>query len=213
MKRRSVLATLAFAGVDLIVPSARAQEKNSSNAMAGRLLKAVSPLGDRSVGLGNAPVVMVVYGSMTCEHSAEFNQNVWPSLNEKYVAAGKLRMIFRELPLDNLALSAFTLARSVPEDKYFALLDVMWNRQKFWRTSEPKPELYKIMQLTGMTAEKFEAVLEDKDKLTAVYNAGRSAQAEFLIKKTPTIFINGSLVLGHEDPAEFIKMIDAALAA
>lgn len=212
INRRSVLVGCTAFGIGVFATTAFAKRNDLLSVMAKRLLNAVSPLGDRSRGANDAPVVMVVYGSMTCEHSAEFNQVVWPALNEKYVGTGKLRMIFRELPLDNLALSAFVLARSVPEEKYFALLDMMWRRQKFWRTPEPKAELFKIMQLTGMTIEKFESVLSDKDSLAAVYKAGKAAQAEFAIKKTPTIFINGRLVSGHEDPAEFITMIDEELA-
>lgn len=214
--RRVTLAALfvgTFGGSQNFANLAMAQENGSPDAVAAKLLKSVSPLGDRSVGKADAPVVMVVYGSTTCEHSAEFSQNVWPILNEKYVVTGKMRMIFRELPLDNLALATLTLARSVDAEKYFALLDVFWKRQKLWRNSQPKQELFKIMQMTGMTSDTFETVLQDKQILNAIYNAGRSAQAEFGIRKTPTIFINGRLAVGHEDPAEFITMIDAALLA
>lgn len=209
----SALTAFTFSMVGIIKSSAFAEEAVIPEVLATRLLKSVSPLGERTIGVDNASVNMVVYGSTTCEHSAEFSQNVWPQLRNKYVAAGKLRFIFRELPLDNLALATFVLVRSLPEDQYFPMLEVLWKQQKVWRTRAPKNELLQIMKMAGMTIEKYESTLQNKDAMLAVYNAGKSAQAEYGIKKTPTIFINGRLVATHEEASEFVTIIDSELAA
>lgn len=216
ISRRLVLASLPALGLGAagnFGSPAFAQEAMTPEMLAAKLLASPSPLGERSMGPADAPAVMVAYGSATCEHSAEFSQAILPQLRAQYIESGKLRYVFRELPLDKLALATFVLVRSLPEDRYFAVLDVLWQQQKLWRNPAPKPELFRIMQMAGMTMETFDSVLRDQKLFAAVFNAGKTAQAEFGIKKTPAIYINGSFVAGHEDVAEFTKMIDAALTA
>lgn len=216
INRRLVLASLSALGLGAAAKfgaPAFAQEAMTPGMLAAKLLASPSPLGERTMGPADAPAVMVAYGSTTCEHSAEFSQAILPQLRAQYIDGGKLRFVFRELPLDNLALATFVLVRSLPEDKYFAVLDVLWQQQKLWRNPTPKAEVFRIMQMAGMTMETFDSVLRDQKLFAAVYNAGKAAQAEFGIKKTPAIYINGNLVAGHEDVAEFTKMIDAELAA
>ena len=40
-----------------------------------------------------------------------FHETTYPELKKKYIDTGKVRFIFREFPLDQLALAAFMLAR------------------------------------------------------------------------------------------------------
>ena len=85
---------------------ALSQNATSEAATAGKLLAAVPSLGERSLGSAAAKVVMIEYASVTCTYSAAFNETVWPGLRRDFVETGKLRVIFREFPMDKLALSA-----------------------------------------------------------------------------------------------------------
>ncbi|MBI2719042.1 MAG: DsbA family protein [Rhizobiales bacterium] len=215
MDRRTAvtgLVALAFAGAGRFALPALAQEAGEAKALAAKLLAAAPSLGERSLGRIDAPVVMVEYGSATCEHSAEFNQNVWPELRRDYVESGKMRFIFRELPLDNLALGAFILVRSLPEDKFFPILDLLFARQKLWRTATPKEEMFRIMQQAGMDRATFESSIRRNDIAKAIFEAGKAAQAEFGIRKTPAIYVNGRVIAGHEAVAEFKTAIESELA-
>jgi protein-disulfide isomerase len=60
---------------------------------------------------GDAPVTIVEYASMTCPHCATFHKTTYPELKKKYIDTGKVRFIFREFPLDELAVAASMLAR------------------------------------------------------------------------------------------------------
>ena len=84
---------------------------------ASKLLASVPALGERSLGNEAAKVVMIEYASVTCTYSAAFNETLWPELKRGFVETGKLRLIFREFPMDRLALSAFMPARCIPEKK------------------------------------------------------------------------------------------------
>ena len=83
-------------------------------------------LPDKVLGSEDAPLTIVEYASMTCGHCANFHKNTYPHLKKEYVETGKARFVFREFPLDPVASAAFMLARSVPEDKYFEVVDFMF---------------------------------------------------------------------------------------
>src|SRR5262245_32525740 len=84
------------------------------------------PLPDLVLGKADAPVTVIEYASMTCPHCANFHRSTYPALKEKYIDTGKVRFIFREFPLDDLAAAASMLARCAGGEKSIALVDVLF---------------------------------------------------------------------------------------
>jgi len=212
MNRRQfsvALGTVALLGVNFASRPAYAQE---AAEVAKRLLDAASPLGDRSLGKADAPVVMIEYASATCPHCAEFHETVLPQIKSQYIETGKVRFIFREFPLDQLALGAFMLTRCIPDDKYFATLDLMFQKQKTWaQAKNPADELFKVMQMAGMDQAGFEACVKREDLAKAIVESSRKAAKDFAIKGTPAIFVNGQFVDTHENMASVKIALDKAI--
>lgn len=180
--------------------------------LAVKLLEAASPLGDRAMGSIDAPVVMIEYASATCPHCAEFHEKLLPQIKTEYIDTGKVRFIFREFPLDQLALAAFMLARCVPEDKYFATIDLMFRRQRTWaQAKNPADELFRITQMAGMDQAGFEACVKRQDLANAIVETSKKAAKDFAIKGTPAIFINGQFVDAPEDMPAVKAAIDSAI--
>ncbi len=63
------------------------------------------------IGKIDAKIAIIEYASMTCGHCASFHKNVLPALREKYLDTGKARLIFREFPLEDLAVAASMLSK------------------------------------------------------------------------------------------------------
>ncbi len=212
MNRRQLiiaLRTLALIGANLAIQSSHAQD---ATEVAKRLLEAASPLGDRSLGKADAPVVMIEYASATCPHCAEFHEKVLPQIKSEYIETGKVRFIFREFPLDQLALGAFMLTRCIPEDKYFATLDLMFQKQKTWAQAEnPADELFKVMQIAGMDQAGFEACVKREELGKAIVESSRKAAKDFAIKGTPAIFVNGQFIDAHDDMPAVKTALDKAI--
>ena len=61
----------------------------------------------------------------------------YPELKKRYIDTGKVRFIFREFPLDQLAMAAFLLARCAGPDKYFPMIETLFQQQKVWVTQKP----------------------------------------------------------------------------
>jgi protein-disulfide isomerase len=206
-----VLAAMTSAFAPLIAP-ALAQDAVDTAAMAKKLMEAVPPHGERSIGDPKAPVTMIEYGSASCPHCAEFHTQIWPGLKKDYVDTGKVRFILREFPTDQSALGAFMLARCLPEEKYYDAIDMMFLKQEIWRAN-PKVELFKIVGELGLTEEKAEACIKQPDLAKNIVAVRDSAVKDFGVKGTPSFFVNGKFIDGHEDPAAARAVIDAALAA
>ena len=167
------------------------------------------PLGEMFVGPEDAPVTIVEYASMTCPHCAAFHTDTLPKLKEKYIDTGKARLVFREFPFDDRALAAFMLARCAGEGKYFPMIDVLFEQQSVWATSDqPAKELFKISRLAGFTEETFNACLTNEEVAKGVHAVKDRAALEFGVRSTPTFFINGEELKGAQSIEKFDEMIN-----
>jgi len=117
-------------------------------------------LPEMAMGDEKAPVTIIEYASMTCPHCAHFQETTFPEIKKRYIDTGKVRWIFREFPLDNLAAAAFMLARCAGKDdneKYFALVDTLFRQQRQWAVEKPIPPLLAIAKQAGLTEQSFNA--------------------------------------------------------
>lgn len=210
-KRKFGKLALATAVSALALHPVSAQAADDAAAMAKRLMEAVPPHGEKVLGDPKAPVTMIEYASATCPHCAEFHMKVWPSIKADYVDKGKVLFVFREFPTDQLALGAFMLARCLPKDKYFEGIDMLFLQQKFW-TKNPKLELFRIFGDLGLSETDAEACIKKQDLATNIRAVLDKAYKDFGVKGTPSFFVNGTLIDGHEDAALLRKNIDAELA-
>lgn len=207
INRRILMSLGAIASFN---PALAEEVKDRGKAM----LEAASPLGDRVLGKADAPVVLIEYASATCPHCAEFHKTVLPQIKSEYIDTGKVRFVFREFPLDNMALAVFMLTRCLPEEKYFATTDLLFRRQQIWAKAEnPGIEITKIMNMAGMDKAIFEACLKKEDMAKIMNGYAKKSAADFGIKGTPALFVNGEFIDGHKDMTEVEKALDAAIAA
>ncbi len=166
------------------------------------------PLPDMSLGSADAPNVIVEYASMTCPHCAQFDKVVFPELKTKYIDTGKARLIFREFPLDGLAARASMLARCAGPDRYFAMIDVMFQTQPNWVVEGPEAldHLLQLARQAGIPKEKFDACLADKDLFQKIVDERKRANEVFQVDSTPTFFVNGKRMSGEHQLKDFEAM-------
>jgi len=217
LSRRALLLSLGLsglaAGLGLEPFPALAQKRGPSEVPVEELMKP-GPLGDLTLGPADAKVTVVEYASMTCGHCAHFENDIWPEFKKKYIDTNKIRYVFREFPLDNLAAAASMLARCVGGDKTFPLIEVLFKKQADWAFTEgnPVPKLFEIAKQAGFTQASFDKCLTDQ-KLLDNITAGRKRASEvFGVDATPTFFINGKRLQGAPTIANFDKMIEPLLA-
>ncbi|MBK8908150.1 MAG: DsbA family protein [Rhodospirillales bacterium] len=168
----------------------------------------------RSLGRDDAPVTLVEFSSLTCPHCASFHSETLPKIKDAYVTPGKVRYVYHDFPLDNLAMAAAMLSRCVDRERYFGFMETLFANQARWAGSRsPVQDLEKLSRLAGMSKETFDACLADQELLDGIRSAAQEAAEEYDIDSTPTFLVNGDKITGAVDFATMQQRIDAALEA
>ncbi|WP_370874376.1 DsbA family protein [Amorphus orientalis] len=212
--RRSLVAAGASALMLVGLSGAPALAQNQDVTVDTDELMAEGPLPEMALGEEDAPVTIVEYASMTCPHCATFHEATYPDLKEKYIDTGKVRFVFREFPLDPLAAAGFMLARCAPEEQYFDMVDLLFEKQRQWAYSQdPVTELLNLSKQAGFTQESFEACLTNQELLDGVNEVKDRGARDFSVTSTPTFFVNGRMVRGARGIEEFSEIIDSELGS
>ena len=167
---------------------------------------------EQILGNPDAPVTIIEYASLTCPHCAHFHNDVLPELKERYIASGKVRLIFRDFPLDQTALAAAALAHCAGPEHFFSMIGVMFETQSNWaRASDPIAALKQLGKLGGLTDQEMNACLADQQLTDGILRERLTGQNEYKIGSTPTFIIDGKAYPGARDADEFAKLIDPLL--
>jgi protein-disulfide isomerase len=152
----------------------------------------VEAMSEKVLGKEDAPITIIEYASLTCHHCAAFHAEVLPKLKDNYIETGKVRLIYRDFPLDQYALKAAVLARCAGKDHYFSFLDVLFQKQAIWALgSNPIPALQRIAKFGGINAEDFKQCLNNRAIEEGILDMRLQAEKAYKISSTPTIYING----------------------
>ena len=173
-------------------------------------LMRAGPLPDIVLGKPDAPVTVIEYASMTCPHCAHFSKTTFPDLKTKYIDTGKVRFIFREFPLDELAAAAAMLARCIDKtngEKAMAVIEVLFASQEKWAVRNPLPQLQQITRQAGMSQQAFDECLKDQTLYNNVLAMRERASKEYKVESTPTLFVNGKMQKGGATIEELDKII------
>lgn len=209
LSRRALFVAAAAASL-LPAGLALAQEEGG-NVAPDEIAKQPGTLKDISLGKPDAPVKVYEYASMTCGHCANFSKNTFPAIKEKYIDTGKVYWTMREFPLDPLAAAAFMLARCAGDDRYYTMMDVLFEQQETWAFQRGEQAIAALLQISrqaGMSQEQFDKCLNDKEAFQSVNTAREIAGTKFKVNGTPTFFINGVRKGGELTIEEFSAVVD-----
>jgi len=167
---------------------------------------------DKVMGDANAPVTMIEYASLTCPHCAHFANDVLPQIKTTYIDTGKLKLVYRDFPLNEAALRGALLTRCVPPQNYFGMVELLFRNQDSWAfNADPVAELKKIAAAGGIDEAKFDDCLKDKATTDAIIARAQEGQDKYGVSSTPYFFINGRKISGAQPFEDFDKIIKEAL--
>jgi protein-disulfide isomerase len=170
---------------------------------------------ERAIGKADAKVTVQEYFSLTCTHCAHFSQTTMPDVKAKLIDPGKIRYVFRDFPLDQVALTAAMVARALPPERYEPFVSALFASQDRWafaRGVNSTDELWKMAALAGMSRQTFDSAINDTALKTFILQEQDTAQKKWKVDSTPTFIINGKTEAGALDFAAFEKLVSAAAA-
>ena len=152
--------------------------------------------GDHVLGDPKAPITVIEYASLTCSHCAHFHTQILPEIKKKWIDTGKVKLVYRDFPLDQIAAKAAQIAECAGNDKYFGVVDIIFRGQPQWATAaDPLAELAKPLRIAGMGENEIKACLANDAMSNAVIKDYQGGEA-MGVNSTPTLFINGQLYRG-----------------
>lgn len=192
-------------------PAAIAKPATTSVAVVGNALD-IQP-NDRVVGSMTAPVTMIEYASMTCNHCAHFATDVMPKVKKEYIVTGKVKYVLRDLAWDNLAIGMAKVARCAPASQFLPIADAFFtNQMRIVTSNDALGEIKQIAATFGMDGAKVDACVKDADLQAQVEASKDIAMNTLKVSGTPTVFVNGQKVEAAGDFNELKKTLDAAYA-
>jgi protein-disulfide isomerase len=168
--------------------------------------------GDKILGEATAPVTIVEYFSLGCPHCKNFHETILPQLKTEYIDTGKVRLVFRDFPLDNVAFAAAMLTRCMNDLAYFPMVDALFQQQETWHVQNGQEQIKTIAKTAGLDDAAFNACLGNAANKDAIVSGQKDAADNLKIDSTPTFFVNDRVLKGVPEYQAFKATIDGALA-
>ena len=194
----------------LIVVMSTTDNSNSDVITISKLSENGSPI----MGDPNAPITILEWGDYQCTFCYKFHQNTLNVINEELIKTGKVKVIFKDFPLNGpdskLASEASYCAHD--QDKYWEYHDQLYENwageRTGWITREALSEFAKSINLD--TAEFNKCLNENKyeNKINTLYEFGN----EIGIDATPSFLVfNDEKVIkirGNQPLEVFLKTFE-----
>ena len=212
--RRTFNTALSLTGIAAVLGVSPWQFIADASAQSPAEINQAGALRDMALGSKDASVTIIEYASMTCPHCAAFTKDVFPKIKSEYIDTGKVRFIFREFPLDKIALAASATARCIAKDdasKYFVLIDILFKQQNDL-VNDPVATINRLGKQAGFSEQAIKACVDD-DPTTkqGIIDGLKYANEKLKVNSTPFFFVNGTPVKGETSFDSFEKLIKPLL--
>jgi len=165
------------------------------------------------LGNNNAKVTVVEYADYKCPLCEKFYNSVMSDLQSKYINTGKIKFVYQDFAFigsdSNTAAEAAHCAAD--QNKFWQYNNYLFSHQgqesSAWASSDHQKEFAVAL---GLNIEQFNNCLDSgkyKQEVLDETAAGRS----YGVLGTPTVFVNGNIIVGAQPAQQFEQVIDAAL--
>jgi protein-disulfide isomerase len=155
-------------------------------------------LAARTKGSPTAPITVYEIADFQCPACRTFWKETMPALQQEYVTPGKVRVVFLNLPLQEIhenAGAAHQLAMcAAQQDKFWPVHDRLFDQQLTWaRLSDPSPVFLLLADDAGLSRERLDSCLVDErvkrevlSEREGVMRAGVTSTPSFIIQAGPS---------------------------
>jgi protein-disulfide isomerase len=133
-----------------------------------------------------------------------------PDVRAKLIDTGRIRYVFRDFPLDQVALTAAMVARSLPPERFEPFISALFASQDRWafaRGVNSTDELWKMAALAGMGRPTFDAAIANQELKTFILQEQDEATKKWQVDSTPSFIINGRKEAGEMSFDTFAKLV------
>lgn len=177
-------------------------------------LRTISLQNEASQGPANAPVTIVEYADLECPMCARMHEFLETKVRPRY--GDKVRIVFKEFPLVNIhdwsynAAIATQCAYEINPASYVPLRSAIFRNQQLINIANLRDTLLSLGEQAGVDRVKLAGCLDSK-ATTARVQRDMAEGKRIDVVSTPTVFINGRMMVGLPSEDAYFQAIDAAL--
>ncbi len=160
----------------------------------------------------DAPVVMIAYSEFQCPFCGKFARDTEPTLVEKYVDEGTLRIEWRDFPYlgPESKVAARAGRAAAAQDKFWEFHEAMYADQLPPNSGDLDEDYtVKVAEQAGLDAERFRKDFAAPEATSLVEQDFAEGQA-IGVTGTPAFIINGVPVMGAQPTPVFEQAIEQA---
>ena len=183
------------------------ENTDSKILTASKLIEDGSPI----LGDPNAPITILEWGDYQCTYCYKFHQETLTKINEDYIKTGKVKIIFKDFPLNgpDSKLAAEATYCADDQNKYWEYHNELYKNWGGERTGWiTRDSLSKFAEITQLNINEFNNCLDEQkyqDKVNKLYEFGN----EIGINATPSflVFNNENIIKirGNQPLEVFLK--------
>lgn len=185
-------------------------EADSKQITVSKLIKNGSPI----MGDFDAPITILEWGDYQCTFCFKFHQNTLDIINDEYIKTGKVKLVFKDFPLNGpdslLAAEATYCAQD--QDKYWQYHNELYKNWGGERTGwVTRDSLNEFSISVNLDLDKFNTCLDEhkyQNKVIALHefgkNIGIDATPSFLVFNDQKII----KIRGNQPLEVFLKTFD-----
>ena len=167
-----------------------------------------------SAGPASARVTIVEYSDLQCPACAQFQNFLEKELLPRY--GSRIRVVFKEFPLSfhpwsKTAAIANECGYQIDPSRFVDYRTLIFANQNVITTSHVRDDLLELGDRVGLDPVKLGSCLDAEASFGRI-ESSLSEAAALGVKKTPTLFINGRIVIGVPPAQDFYAIVDDALA-
>ena len=177
---------------------------------------------DPIIGDPNAPITIIEFSDFECPFCARFHVQTFPSLLDEYIDQGKVKIVFRDFPIQSIhpnAVPAAVAANCANDQGNFrGMHDIIFENQNEWSNQETTDALTTFSQYAAeiqIDQETFDSCLTSGKHIQEIQKDLQDGR-DYGVSGTPGFFVGndqiGFVELKGAQPFEsFKKVIDAQL--
>jgi len=182
---------------------------------AGAAAAQPDPLAPRSKGSASAPVTVYEMSDFQCPFCKRFTEEYFPAIEKEYIASGKVRWIFINLPLVSLHANAVPAAEfamcAAREGKFWPAHDLLYRRQNVWAPlKNPAAFLLSLADSLKIPRARIAPCLE-KGETRELVRSDSEGSVKAGATSTPTFYLEGGILAGAYPPEVWRPILDSVL--
>ena len=169
---------------------------------------------ERTRGRADAPVTLYEMSDFACPYCAQFWRETLPAIERDYIATGKARLIFVNLPLPihaNAEPAAELAMCAARQHKFWQMHDLLFRSQDQWADlNEPGPYFLALGDSIRANRSQLQECLRTK-AMRPVVNLDFDGSHRSGAISTPSFYIEGQLIVGSQPFGLFKAVLDSII--